>query len=50
LSDYCDCKSNQIDLNPLIEEINTQEYEDSCVLVKIDSNQPTEFLFTTDIK
>lgn len=50
LSQYCDLKKSPINLNQIIELINTQVYEDSNVLIKIDSGSPLEFLFQKELK
>eukprot|EP00801_Mesodinium_rubrum_P000195 Mrub_00195.p1 GENE.Mrub_00195~~Mrub_00195.p1 ORF type:complete len:1363 (-),score=154.37 Mrub_00195:189-3848(-) len=50
LSEYSDSKSSPVNMSQIIELINTQDYEDSNVLIKIDTGSPLEFLFAKEIK
>lgn len=55
MSQFIQDKTSPFDLSKLIEELNSQIYEDTNLLVKIDktfinNNSTTEFHFTKTIK
>lgn len=50
ISDFIADKTNPLDLKKLIDELNSQSYEEFNLLIKIDTDNITEFNFTKTIK
>lgn len=50
MSQLIDDEDSQVDLYKLIDELNSQKYENSNVLVKIDIDSIYDFHFTKSIK